>query len=159
MRKKRANSLPRHHAVLAQHFSIRFSHYLRTSSRLTWEKLYAIFRNSFWWQIGHFWVPPGLRIKTKLSAQPLIWKWFFIFMQIKLFSTRQVVHLASFWNWRFWEIASGLFFGGKLPGSSNSITRVTLKKVHNLKLSFSKGLTLTVVNYPGPSHSASVAKL
>ena len=52
-------------------------------------------------------------IKTNLSAQPLIWKWFFIVMQIKLFSTRKVVHLASFWNWRFLEIGSGLFFGGK----------------------------------------------
>ena len=46
----------------------------------------------------------------------------------------------------------------KLPRSSNSITRVTLKKVHNLKFSFSKGLTLTVFNYPGPSHSVLVPK-
>ena len=28
-------------------------------------------------QIGHFRVPPGLRSKTRLSAQPLIRKWFF----------------------------------------------------------------------------------
>ena len=44
---------------------------------------------------GHFRVPPGLCIKTRLSAQPLIWKWFFILMQIKLIFTRKVVHLAS----------------------------------------------------------------
>ena len=33
--------------------------------------------------IGHFRVRPGLYIQTRLSAQPLIWKWFFILMQIK----------------------------------------------------------------------------
>ena len=53
--------------------------------------------------IGHFRVPPGLCIKTRLSAQPLIWKWFFILMQIKLIFTRKVVHLASFWRWGFWN--------------------------------------------------------
>ena len=46
--------------------------------------------------ISHFRVPPGLCIKARLTAQPLIWKWFFILMQIK-----QVVHLASFWKWGF----------------------------------------------------------
>ena len=53
--------------------------------------------------IGHFRVPPGLCIKTRLSAQPLIWKWFFILMQIKLIFTRKVVHMASFWRWGFWN--------------------------------------------------------
>ena len=42
-------------------------------------------------RICHFWVPPGLCIKTRLSAQPLIWKWFFILMQLKLIFTRKVV--------------------------------------------------------------------
>ena len=58
--------------------------------------------------IGNFRVPPGLRFKTRLSAQPLIWKWFFILMQIKLISTRKVVHLASFWKRGFLELGSGL---------------------------------------------------
>ena len=53
--------------------------------------------------IGHFRVPPVLCIKTRLSAQPLIWKWFFILMQIKLIFTRKVVHLASFWRWGLWN--------------------------------------------------------
>ena len=53
--------------------------------------------------IRHFRVRPGLCIKTRLSAQPLIWKWFFILMQIKLISTRKVEHLASFWKWGFWN--------------------------------------------------------
>ena len=44
---------------------------------------------------GHFRVSPGLCIKTRSSAQPLIWKWFFILMQIKLIFTRKVVDLAS----------------------------------------------------------------
>ena len=46
---------------------------------------------------------PGLCFKTRLSAQPLICKWFFILMQIKLIFTRKVVHLASFWKWGFWN--------------------------------------------------------
>ena len=37
----------------------------------------------------------GLCIKTRLSGQPLIWKWFFILMQIKLIFTRLDMHLAS----------------------------------------------------------------
>ena len=31
---------------------------------------------------GHLRVPQGLRFKTRLSALPLIWKYFFILMQI-----------------------------------------------------------------------------
>ena len=50
---------------------------------------------------------PDLCIKTRLGAQPLIWKWFFILMQIKLISTRKVQHLTSFWY-------RGLGGGGEL---------------------------------------------
>ena len=46
--------------------------------------------------IGHFRVPPGLCFKTRVGAQSLIWKSFFILMQIKLIFTKKVVHLASF---------------------------------------------------------------
>ena len=46
--------------------------------------------------IGHFRVPPGLYFKTRVDAQPLIWKSFFILMQIKPIFTRKVVHLALF---------------------------------------------------------------
>ena len=59
--------------------------------------------------LGHFRVPPGLYFKTRVGAQPLIWKSFFILMQIKLIFTRKVVHLASFWKWGFLELGSGLF--------------------------------------------------
>ena len=59
--------------------------------------------------IGHFWVLPGLCFKTRVGAQPLIWKSFFILMQIKLIFTRKVVRLASFWKWGFLELGSGLF--------------------------------------------------
>ena len=55
--------------------------------------------------MGHF---RDLCIETRLSAQPLIWKWFFILMQIKLIFTRKVVHLASFWKWGFLEVGNGL---------------------------------------------------
>ena len=43
--------------------------------------------------IGLFPVPPVLCIKTRLSVQPLMWKRFFIPMQIKLIFIRKVVHL------------------------------------------------------------------
>ena len=63
--------------------------------------------------IGHFRVPPGLCIKTRSSAQPLIRKWFFILMQIKLIFTRKVLQLASFWKWGFMELGSGLLLWTK----------------------------------------------
>ena len=69
-------------------------------------------RQSFGWisgSIGHFRVSPGLCFKTRVVAQPLIRKSFFILMQVKLIFTRKVVHLASFWKWGFLELVSGLF--------------------------------------------------
>ena len=62
-----------------------------------------------WLLIGHFRVPPSLCFKTRVGAQPLIWKSFFILTQIKLIFTRKVVHLASFWKWVFLELGTGLF--------------------------------------------------
>ena len=58
--------------------------------------------------MSHFQVSLGFCIKKLWSAQPLIWKWFFILMQIKLIFTRKVVHLTSFWKWRFLELGNGL---------------------------------------------------
>ena len=52
---------------------------------------------------GHFRVPLGLCIKTRLSAQPVIWKWFFILMQIKLIFTTKGCALRG-----FSELRSGL---------------------------------------------------
>ena len=51
---------------------------------------------------------PSLCFKTRSSAQPLIWRWFFILVQIKLIFTRKGVHLTSFWMWGFLELGSGL---------------------------------------------------
>ena len=39
--------------------------------------------------IGHFPVPPGLCFKTRVSAQPWIWKSCFILVQIKLIFRRK----------------------------------------------------------------------
>ena len=58
-------------------------------------------------RIDHFRVPLGFCFKTRVGAQPLIWKSFFFLMQIKLIFTRKVVHLASFWKWGFLELGSG----------------------------------------------------
>ena len=57
---------------------------------------YTYLANSVLYPIGHFRVPRGLCFKTRVGAQPLIWKSFFILIQIKLIFTRKVVHLASF---------------------------------------------------------------
>ena len=58
--------------------------------------------------IGHFRVPKNLTFKARLSAKPLIWKWFLIMIQIKLIFTTKVSHLASFWEWDFLELGNGL---------------------------------------------------
>ena len=60
--------------------------------------------------IGHFRAPPALYIKTRLGTQPLIWKWYFILMQIKLISTRKVEHLTSFWYRGPGELGNGLSY-------------------------------------------------
>ena len=57
---------------------------------------YTYLANSMLYPIGHFRVPRGLCFKTRVGVQPLIWKSFFILIQIKLIFTRKVVHLASF---------------------------------------------------------------
>ena len=85
--------------------------------------------------IGHLRVSPGLCIKTRLCAQPLIWKWFFILMQIKVIFTRKIVHLYSFWKLGFLELGSGLFlimqstppktdsFGTRCPSERNILLK------------------------------------
>ena len=53
--------------------------------------------------IGHFRVPPILCFKTRVGAQPLRWKSFFILRQIKFIFTRKVVHQPHFETERFWN--------------------------------------------------------
>ena len=55
------------------------SHLLKNTSHVTPPQCWFTYHL---FAIGHFRAPPGLGIKTRLSAQPLIWKWFFILMQI-----------------------------------------------------------------------------
>ena len=106
----------------------------------TFEGVYVKARRS---AIGHFRVPPGLCIKTRLGAQPLIWKWFFILMQIKLICTRKVEHLTSLWYRGPGELGNGLFMasaqGGDIYGdecysldkTSRAISRArTSKKIN-----------------------------
>ena len=120
--------------------------------------------------IRHFRVPPDLSIKTRLSAQPLIWKWFFILIQVKLNSTRKVVHLASFWKWgllsyRYNKICEIFYFfvkvkHKKLPeifasseknknkqtnNNSNNNYRKTTKKTIQVR---AMGLSNTHVSWP-----------
>ena len=55
-------------------------------------------------QIGHFRVPLGLCIKRRLSAQPLIWKWLFILVQIKLISQGRLCTWPRFESGGFWNL-------------------------------------------------------
>ena len=84
----------------------------------------------FHFLIGHFRVPPGFCFKTRIGAQPLIWKSFFILIQIKLIFTRKVVHLAPFWKWGFLELWSGL-----LPSPSSLLKLPTNTKATTAKTS------------------------
>ena len=69
---------------------------------------------------------PGICFKTRVGAQPLVWKSFFILMQIKLIFTTKVMHLASFREWGFLELVSGLFIwyapGITLNSGDNHLT-------------------------------------
>ena len=57
----------------------------------------------------HFRVVPRLCFKARLSAKPLVEKWFFNLMQIKLIFTRKVLYLSSFWKLEFLNLGSSLF--------------------------------------------------
>ena len=54
--------------------------------------------------IDYFRVAPNLCLKTRLSGKPMIWKWFFILMQMKLIIiTRKALYLALFWKLGLWN--------------------------------------------------------
>ena len=58
--------------------------------------------------IDHLRVDPSLFPKARRNAKPLIWKWVFILMQIKLiFPRTKVLHLASLWQWECLELGNG----------------------------------------------------
>ena len=58
--------------------------------------------------IGHFRVPQDLRITTRLSAQPLIWKYIFYSHANKTHSQEMLCTWPHFWKWGFSELGSGL---------------------------------------------------
>ena len=58
--------------------------------------------------IGHFPAAASLCFKARLRPKLLIWKWFFILIQIKLIFTRKVLLLAWFWKWEFLPLGSGI---------------------------------------------------
>ena len=101
-------------------------------------------------KIGHFRVPPGLNsIKTRLNAWPLIWKWFFILMQIKPIFTRKVVH---FWKWGILELGSDLFelntvTCGNPETKSCGFTNIWIRVVGALGSSFTQ-FSCTWQKYP-----------
>ena len=65
----------------------------------------ALFPKLPFMTIGHFLFSPGLCIKTRLGAQPLIWKLFFILMQMKPMHFHKkgcalgvILKVRVFWN-------------------------------------------------------------
>ena len=59
--------------------------------------------------IGHFpSFPPGLCIKTRLGAQPFLWKWVLFAWEWKIISISKVEHLTSFWYRGPGELGNGL---------------------------------------------------
>ena len=58
--------------------------------------------------IGLFRVAPSLCFKARLSVKPLIWRSFFILMQMNLTFTSNILHVASFWKWEFLALRNGL---------------------------------------------------
>ena len=68
--------------------------------------------------MGYFQVSPGLRFKTRVGA----------LMQIKLIFTRKVVHLASFWEWGFLELESGLLGISTAPEIEPTTSRSAVKR-------------------------------
>ena len=45
----------------------------------------------------------GPLVQNKVKCSAFYMEWFFILMQVNLIFTREVVHLASFWKWGFWN--------------------------------------------------------
>ena len=88
---------------------------VHTSERWFWRE--AAPRRSQKWRVTYR-ITDSIYVGTKshpvwcehnLSAQPIIRKWVFILMQIKLVFTRNFLHLASFWKWEFLECGNGLY--------------------------------------------------
>ena len=57
---------------------------------------------------GHFRVPSGLCIKTRLGAQPFLWKWVLFAWEWKIIFISKVEHLTSFWYRGPRELGNGL---------------------------------------------------
>jgi len=95
-------------------------------------------------KIRHFRVPPGLCIKTRLSGQPLIWKWFFIFMQTHFDNKCARVGLTlkvRVFGTRKWPIAEsptgGTDFARRVtPETKNQPVN---QKMTEIQVDFSKG--------------------
>ena len=62
------------------------------------------------YEIGHFRFASSLCFKARLSSKPLIWKTFFILMQIKIIFTRKILALSIVSKREFLELRIGLFW-------------------------------------------------
>ena len=65
----------------------------------------------------------------------MIWIWLFIFKQMKLISTRKVLHLASFWKWEC---------GSRKKAYCSRLAQLSTKKQHLIIDCFGAYLYLTI---------------
>ena len=60
------------------------------------------------------------------SVTLVIWKWYFVLMQVKLIFTRKVSHLVWFWKWEFLELGSGLLLHWRRPMFTPALSPFTI---------------------------------
>ena len=74
---------------------------------------------------GHFRVATSLCFKARLSEKPLMWKSFFILMQMQLIFTTKILHLPLCWKWEFLELRNNITYylpfglSSQIPNISN----------------------------------------
>ena len=100
---------------------------IRNGSRISGSFLYYVsfipVKNSF--IFSEF--PQDYVLKTRLSVNLLIWKCFYILVQVKLLFTWTVLHSAPFWKWEFLELGYGLI-GWGIKFSLSETRRVSLSR-------------------------------
>ena len=94
-------SFPRFWTLSIERFSFWFWSILNGVTLKTSNRHFCAWVSWKWKGSRHFRLTPGLWIKTRLSAQPLIWKCFFILMQIKLIFTRKASQKVLFFTATF----------------------------------------------------------
>ena len=73
---------------------------------------------------GYFTAAPSICFKARVSTEPLIWKWFYIFKQMKLISGLKITEIynASFGSWALHVLR--FIYLKNLTGQKRHVTEV-----------------------------------